>query len=104
MNQLGTLASLVSVLLALIAAALWAASAAVNLPVLGSAWGTNSQPRCLLRCHEASCATQFRSCLLRLRVRCGPGLGVICFVTRLLIALLAIPVLNIDVPSGFEPE
>jgi hypothetical protein len=30
MNQLGTLASLVSVLLALIAAALWAASAAVN--------------------------------------------------------------------------
>jgi hypothetical protein len=40
MNQLGTLASLVSVLLALIAAALWAASAAVNLPVLGSAWGT----------------------------------------------------------------
>jgi hypothetical protein len=39
MNQLGTLASLTSVLLALIAALLWAASATVNLPVLGSAWG-----------------------------------------------------------------
>jgi hypothetical protein len=35
-----TLASLISVLLALFAAALWAASAAVNLPVIGSAWGT----------------------------------------------------------------
>ena len=35
-----TLASLISVLLALIAAALWAASAAVNLPVIGSAYGT----------------------------------------------------------------
>jgi hypothetical protein len=39
MDQLGTLASLISVVLALIAALLWAASAAVNLPILGSAWG-----------------------------------------------------------------
>ena len=34
-----TIASLISVLLALIAAALWAASAVVNLPVIGSAYG-----------------------------------------------------------------
>lgn len=39
MSHLGPLASMISVLPALIAAALWAASAAVNLPVRGSAWG-----------------------------------------------------------------
>jgi hypothetical protein len=37
--MIATLASLVSVLFALIAALLWAASAFVNLPVIGSGYG-----------------------------------------------------------------
>jgi hypothetical protein len=37
--MIATLASLVSVLFALIAAVLWASSAFVNLPVIGSAYG-----------------------------------------------------------------
>jgi hypothetical protein len=40
--MIATLASLVSVLFALIAALLWASSAFVNLPVIGSAWGAIS--------------------------------------------------------------
>lgn len=37
--MISTSASAVSVLLAIIAAALWAASATVNLPVIGSSYG-----------------------------------------------------------------